>query len=271
MRSLTTTGWIVLAGIAFGGCSSGSSGHGGAPLPTTTTTSSPVTEAQSREVLTATTLVSQTAETPLLVAMGELSPGNFTTTTSGGVSINSTTSGSTTSGSATFDFSSSTSTTGSISINYSGGNGAANLTLAFNGFGVNTSTQNLGLNGTLTYVVAYSGSSATLTATGSLTMTVDGVTRTVAINMTVDYDGVLKRSVIAGTTTVTHSTLGVWTATLAGVTTAKNGADVVLTAGTVTLTRTLPFPATAVYVFTGNDSGTFTITPTGISGSFTLG
>jgi hypothetical protein len=278
VRKLASVGSaMAVAGILVAGCSGGSTG-GGAPLaagPTTPTTTAPVTEAQTRELLEATTLVNETSTLPLLVAMDELSPGSFPSVGTA-TSTNTVVSGNSTSGTATFDFSGGQASggdtvSGTITVDYTGSGGAATIVMSFANFSATTASSTLAIDGSLTYVASYSGSNATVVTSGAITVTLDGVTQTIALNTTMDFDGVAMRTVVAGTSTITHSQLGTWTVTAAGVTSVEDAnGDVVVTAGTMTLTRTLPFPATAVYVFTGNSGGTVSITPTGFSGSFQL-
>lgn len=264
-RGVAGVAVVFVMGAGSLGCGGGGGGGGGLP-PTTTTSTSPATASETNEVMKTSALVTTTAVLPFQVSLNEIAPSSFPTTQSTTGSLNTTATGDSAGGSIVFDFTGS-GLSGQITANYTGGSSAGTVVMTFNNFGASSGADTLTIDGALTTAFSYSGGSATGTLTGSVTMTINGATTTVAINQTIDYDSALERFVISGTTTVTHSVHGTWTATYAGVT--FDGTSAEITAGTVTLVQTNP-AATAVYVFNGTGGASFTITPVGVSGSFQL-
>ena len=79
---------------------------------------------------------------------------------------------------------------GKITVNYTGTGSSGAIQMIFEDFTISSTGQSLRIVGTLNYVVSYSGSNATATLTGSLTITLDSRTSTISMNATFRHSSV---------------------------------------------------------------------------------
>jgi hypothetical protein len=146
----------------------------------------------------------------------------------------------------------------------------ATITTVFNGFETTTTAHGTATTvGTLTTTTTMAGTVATGTITGSVTTTQSGDATTVTPNLTYSYDGTAGTIVLNGTSAIVSSSVGSWTATLTNVAASVTAATREITSGSVRLDRS-GIPISLNFVITGPNTGTVTITPGGITQSFTL-
>ena len=293
-------GAISLAATLTAGCSEKKTGGAATTTPAATAGSTgspgattqpgqgaaPATEAQTRELLQSTALISQAGQGPFLIVMNQVSPGNFTPGAATAAPRTMTTpsapsepaatmiSGGPTGGTIRIDYGAGevvgdTTLRGAMTIDYAAGNGAATIVMGYESFETDGPHGTTVIDGALTLTVAYSGSQATVDMDGTLNVLADGDSIALTLDLRYAFDGASGRTVIDGTTTTSSARHGAWTVTFAGLTVDRGSSGaLVITAGSSTLTDSAG-AFTASYVFTGPNSGTWS-SSAGQGGTFTL-
>ncbi len=148
------------------------------------------------------------------------------------------------------------------------------ITVTFSGLTANTSAGGAAaIDGSLTLTGTLNGSSnITGTLAGTVTATTSGNTTTVTPNLTYAIDGTPTTGDITldGTVGLDSSIYGDWTATLTTVNGTVSQSTREITSGVVDLDRSGFPPVTATMTFTGANSGTLVVTPSGFTRNFDL-
>lgn len=187
--------------------------------------------------------------------------------------------GDATSGTVTIDFGTGTevnnaTVSGTVVGTYSVSGNSVTVTVTFSSLTANTSKAgSMAIDGSLTLTATLNGTSNISGAfTGSVTATVGGETTTVTPNLTYNIDGTPTSGDIdlAGTMGIDSSVYGDWTATLSAITATVSQSTRSINSGTLELDRSSFPPITVTMQFTGANSGTLEVSPTGYSKDFTL-
>lgn len=255
---------VLLAGFVFGGCAGGSG---------TSLSNLEKSEATTASAQSSTALGSLALEASLnqidptyapLTGPPTVTPGVGNTATSGTVNL---------------DFGSGTvvnnaTVSGQIDAAYTVSANAATVTVTYTNVSVDTAAAGVVvLSGSLTITVAdvTLAPSATGTITGTLTAASTDDVTTITPDLTYSVSGTAPTSIVVdGTMGLQSTAYGDWDGTFTGVTGSISPLTREITAGSINLASTSIPGLGADFVFTGANTGTVTIAPTGISTAFTL-
>ncbi len=154
------------------------------------------------------------------------------------------------------------------------GGTSVSITVTFSGLTANTSAGGAAtIAGSLTLTGTLTGNSnITGTFAGSVTATTSGNTTTVTPNLTYAINGAPTTGDITldGTVGLDSSIYGDWIATLTAINGTVSQSTREITSGIVALDRSGFLPVTATMTFTGANSGTLVVSPSGFTRNFDL-
>ncbi|RMG18188.1 MAG: hypothetical protein D6731_02700 [Planctomycetota bacterium] len=150
---------------------------------------------------------------------------------------------------------------------------SATVTVTFSNLRVQTARGgDATLNGQVTVSVTTTGSTATGSITGSVTAVsnLDTVTVTPSLTYTINGSPTGGTVQLGGTVGIDSQRYGDWTATFTNLLASITATARDITQGSLALTRNSSPSVTVTLTFTAPNQGTLTVTPSGVSTSFTL-